>query len=158
TGKSGIIVIDLDMKHGVNGVANWNAFLAEHGIELPETYAVVTPSGGYHLYFDNPDAVAIKTTTGENWGVPGVDIRAIGGLVVAPGSGGYHTHIGEDVADAPEALLAALPHIEPRKAQDVPEGAVFRDDAHVYQRLSELAQAIRDAPEGEGNTTVNDSA
>lgn len=77
TGR-GLVVIDLDVKHGVDGVAVWSAWAEDHGVEWEPT--VTTPSGGQHIYFrsDKP----LRNRTGM---LPGVDVRAEGGFVVAYG-------------------------------------------------------------------------
>jgi hypothetical protein len=81
------VIIDLDCKRlpngqEIKGLTN----LAEH-LELDEyelldqTRTVQTPSGGFHLYFraDNEYASGVGL-------IPGVDSRAVGGYVLAPGS------------------------------------------------------------------------
>jgi hypothetical protein len=79
TEKSGLIVIDCDVKHdGVDGIAN---FLAMCGGLEPETLTVETASGGRHYYFFGP---AVKSTASVV--APGVDVKSRGGYVVAPGS------------------------------------------------------------------------
>jgi hypothetical protein len=58
TGKaSGLVVIDLDRKNGKDGVAALDGFLAERGAELPDTYVVLTPSGGMHMFTDGSSRV-----------------------------------------------------------------------------------------------------
>jgi hypothetical protein len=80
TGKiSGIAVIDVDPRHGG---AEALAALEREYAPLPPTVAVSTGGGGRHLYFACPgeplrSRVALA---------PGVDLRAEGGLVVAPPS------------------------------------------------------------------------
>lgn len=76
---SGIVVVDVDPDHGGNvGIQD---LIAEHG-KLPDTPEVLTGGGGRHIYFRHP-GVPIKNTVNL---VPGVDIRADGGLVVVPSS------------------------------------------------------------------------
>ena len=79
TGKiSGIVVIDLDLDKGDN----------ESGAKIyeqaPTDLIVKTGRGGYHLYYRYPEDVDhISNRVGL---LPGVDIRADGGYVVAPPS------------------------------------------------------------------------
>ena len=74
---TGLVILDIDVKGNINGFESLKAL----GLKLPQTYAVRTPSGGLHLYFD---------ASGERYGqrdlAPGVNIRATNGYVVAPGS------------------------------------------------------------------------
>jgi hypothetical protein len=83
-GPSGLVVVDLDTKGGKNGPATFEAMLASEGIEMPPTFKVRTPSGGTHLYYRSPPGVEIRLSA--SMVAKGVDIRAWGGLVVAPGS------------------------------------------------------------------------
>lgn len=80
TGASnGTTVLDLDIKNGVNGLANFSAL----GITLPKTGIVRTPSGGFHVYFYT-GSLQIPCSVGKV--APGVDVRGYGGYVVGPGT------------------------------------------------------------------------
>jgi putative DNA primase/helicase len=77
---SGITVIDVDNKNGVNGFRT----LENLGINLPPTVCVNTPSGGKQYYFKyNP---AIKNMVSAFHKGSGIDIRNDGGLVIMPKS------------------------------------------------------------------------
>lgn len=77
--ESGVVVIDLDPRHG--GDVSFADLLRERG-ERIETLRVATGGGGYHLYFKAPEQ-----RIGNRAGVlPGVDVRGEGGFVVGPGS------------------------------------------------------------------------
>lgn len=80
-----LIVVDCDVKHGIDGIREWHKFLALHNSPASE-FVVVTPSGGKHFYYEAPEWVAEPETTFRNWvGVlPGVDIRAQDGLALCP--------------------------------------------------------------------------
>src|SRR5215469_15086352 len=81
--QSQLVVIDLDVKRGQMGPAVFAHFLREHGWldGWPAGPWVKTPSGGVHLWVRTKDPVP------ERPGIlPGVDIKAAGGLVVAPPS------------------------------------------------------------------------
>jgi predicted P-loop ATPase len=103
--RSGVVVIDLDMKNGVDGVAS----LALLG-EVPETLAARTGSGGLHLYFEHP-GFPIRNSAGVLG--PGIDVRGDGGYVVLPPSphrsgGRYEWAAQVPIAPLPAWLLAAL--------------------------------------------------
>lgn len=102
TGPAGLVVIDLDVpKPGKPVPAKWTEQGAETGMDVfllvcadagqqppLDTFTVTTPSGGTHLYFTAPADVELRNTQGERgsglgWGI---DTRAHGGYVVAPGS------------------------------------------------------------------------
>lgn len=78
----GLVVIDVDVKNGKNGLHALSELRTQY--RLPKTRTVRTPSGGYHLYY-RYDADRYDLRCATEW-VPGIDIRANGGYVVAPGS------------------------------------------------------------------------
>ncbi|MGD9529394.1 MAG: bifunctional DNA primase/polymerase [Dehalococcoidia bacterium] len=133
TGPAGLLVVDLDRPdprdvtdtvppvwaaRGVDDGAGVLAWLAhEVGEEVPATRAVVTPSGGRHLYFLAPTgagAPVLRNTAGERGRGLGwkVDTRAHGGYVVAPGSttptGRYRLVDERDPAPLPAWLARRL--------------------------------------------------
>jgi hypothetical protein len=91
---SGIFIVDIDVRPEYNGFDTLKTLAAANGSGLEAftgTIAVATPSGGAHLYF-RWDATAdaeggVKNSSGHVG--PGIDVRGIGGLVKAPGCGGY---------------------------------------------------------------------
>ena len=80
-GPAGRIVLDVDDKGAMHGSDELAALEAEHG-PLPEHPVVLTPSGGTHRWLAKP----AETKVGNVDLAPGVEIRADGGWVVAPGT------------------------------------------------------------------------
>jgi len=76
--NSGLFVLDVDVKN--DGPASLEELVTTHG-PLPETLRVQTPSGGEHYYFACTKACRCRTGL-----LPGLDIRADDGYVVAPPS------------------------------------------------------------------------
>jgi len=82
TSKSGLLVLDLDMKNGVNGKDGFLELEKVFGVRMSPTWIEKTPSGGYHLYFLQTDppinsfSAFPSVTTG---GVKGVEVIANGG-------------------------------------------------------------------------------
>lgn len=120
----GLVVIDLDMrKDGTEIEGRWadvqggtdvlEALAAEAGADWPDTYTVLTPSGGLHLYFRQPQGERIGCATGDGEAGPHlgplVDVRGVGGLVIAAGS--YSPAQGRpyERVSAPEVLPQELP-------------------------------------------------
>jgi hypothetical protein len=80
----GFIVIDLDVKAGVNGIQTWHDLCQKHGIKKA-TLIVNTPSGGRHLYYSiGRHDFKVKNSVGLLG--PGIDVRAMGGYVLVPPS------------------------------------------------------------------------
>ena len=76
---SGLIVVDIDVRHG--GDVALEQLEREHE-RLPVTVECRTGGGGRHLYFAHPGGL-IRNKVGL---APGVDVRGDGGYVVAPPS------------------------------------------------------------------------
>lgn len=83
-GVTGFVVVDLDVKSGIDGVKNFEALCRKIGVDMPDTYTVETPSGGLHFYLRTKHAGKIKNSAGDL--APGIDVRGQGGYVVAEGS------------------------------------------------------------------------
>ena len=100
---SGLLVLDIDPRNGGDqSLAGWER---QHGT-LPETVEALTGGGGRHLIFAHPEGALPSNTF-----LPGVDVKADGGYVVAPPSLHPSGHQYEWKPDAePQAkALAPLP-------------------------------------------------
>jgi len=142
TGRvSGLVVLDVDPRHG--GQASIERLRDEHG-PLPRTVEAETGGGGRHLYFAHP-AMPLANRVGL---LPGIDLRADGGCVVAPPS--LHTsgrRYRWAAGCAPDELpLAAAPRWLLPAAQD---------DAHRGHPLAHWRELVRhDVAEGGRNSTL----
>lgn len=87
TGR-GLLVVDVDDKHGNDGMAAWLDLCRQHGFE-PSAPVVRTPSGGWHIYFAAPRSRRLAGHVGI---LPGVDLRGDGNYVLVPPS---RTEAGE---------------------------------------------------------------
>jgi len=95
---SGLLVVDVDSKEGEEKINEL----------LPDTLltpACQTPRGGKHLYFACSDS-RVGNATGI---LPGVDVRANGGYVVAPPSKGYSWLAGLAIGEIIPLALEGLP-------------------------------------------------
>ncbi len=88
TGGRGLVVIDADVKQvrpdwptGLEVLDDWETWTA--GTTLPPTKRVRTGGGGLHLWYRVHDQLRI---TSRNRVLPGVDVKADGGYVLAPPS------------------------------------------------------------------------
>lgn len=119
TGPSGLVVIDLDDGPGEAppqwaGARNGHDVLVrlaeQAGAQLPDTYTVRTPTGGWHLYFQTPPESHSRNTAGRlGWRV---DTRACG-VVAAVG-------VSSRASVLIEALRTAMP-----RARSAPACASF---------------------------------
>ena len=153
TGKSGLVVIDLDGGRGDRPPERFAgahdghdvlAMLADAaGVEMPSrTYTVTTPSG-CHLYFRTPPGIGFRNSAGLlGWRV---DSRASGGYVVAAGSvreqGAYTVARHGAVAELPVWLARRLtppsaPELQPpmglpRRRSNAYVRAIVEREAHA---------------------------
>ncbi len=119
---SRLAVVDLDVKHGVNGIDSMERFLAgpppmprDDILTLEAAPRVLTPSGGLHLWLRTPTGVVVPERPGI---LPGVDVKGDGGyavcapsmLAVVPGdrSGG-----GTGEVPVPYEWALGCPHEAP---------------------------------------------
>jgi putative DNA primase/helicase len=104
--KSGILVLDIDVKNDQPGAESFRRLTEKYG-EL-ESYRVETPSGGWHIYFKYPEGEKIRNSEPAEY--PGIEIKATGGAVMIAGgflaSGAEYrlTHDGE-FAPCPDWLV-----------------------------------------------------
>lgn len=162
---SGLVGVDLDVKHGVDGVAAWPEVAARaDGGALPDpTMTVRTASGGLHLIYAcdyTGDAGDLTNSQGDL--APGIDTRS-NGYLVAPGSivdGRRYAIVSPpEVGPAPMPpwLPGALRAARARPARPESErprlGAIAESPA-VLQRVRQLATELADAPIGVGNATA----
>lgn len=110
TGKtSGIVVIDIDNHHGVDGLGNLKDFLEMYDITLPKTKVVRTPSGGYHYYFKLDDKYNDVQFIQNHCQLEGVDFQTHGRIVLAPPSqidGNYYEIVRDvELAELPDKWI-----------------------------------------------------
>jgi hypothetical protein len=149
--------LDLDRKHGTDGVANFRTLASRHGFTLPRTALVVTQSGGLHAWLTAPADLVVPNTA--TYLAPGIDTRGSGGYLVGPGSlgplGRYAFADGsgpQHIAPAPPQLLELL--TRPREpAQTRPQTAV-RPAGSSRRRLDGLVRTVREAGEGSRNSCL----
>ncbi|WP_395110578.1 bifunctional DNA primase/polymerase [Actinomadura sp. SCN-SB] len=184
-GPSGLVVIDLDMpkpgevapnewrQPGIREGADVFATLCErHGQPFPfDTFTVLTRRGGLHLYFTAPSGVRLTNTAGNSvrglgWGI---DTRAHGGYVVAPGSfveladGAGSYDVIRDVPPAPlpewlAGLLNPAPVSTPALSACLGPGDVADLDAYTTAALKAEAERVATAVRGGRNQALNKAA
>lgn len=113
-GPSHLVVIDLDTcGEGLPDGRDTLTHLCEQaGEPRPATHTVRTPSGGWHLYYQAPDAQEIRNSQSRIG--PMIDVRACGGYVIGAGStvnGREYVALDDDPpAPLPQWLIRLIPH------------------------------------------------
>jgi len=145
---SGLLVLDIDPRH--DGDESLEGLKRRCGGGLPETVEALTGGGSRHLLFRHPDreircAVAVD-------GLPGIDVRADRGYIVAPPSlhASGRRYEWEVSSHPDEVPLAALP--EALLALVVGESAGGNGDGRPKKSLEEPVR------EGERNQTLTSLA
>lgn len=166
-GQSGLLVVDLDVKKGDDGVENWRAL--SESLKL-KTFEVETPSGGIHQYYWGE---GLRNSAGTI--ARGVDLRASGGYVVGPGSttseGTYFSGLPWHFPDIREIQTASEPLInllKSRKGEESLEasGVLTAPGVPVSTHISKFQAEslgrkiveVLNAREGTRNETLNQSA
>lgn len=166
-----VLVIDVDVKSG-DGIAELKLMEEELG-ELNPKGKVVTPSGGWHLYFRNPNCEISGQTHIKFHDKPTqIDIRTDGQYVVAPPSvingNSYEWEIEpvsvDELSELPEKWIEFLPKRGVQQKLDSPlfEVSIAPEDVRYIQERcwKYLSKEIRPAVQGQGGqrqmfTTMN---
>jgi len=84
-GRADLVVIDCDRHPGGNdGIEVFNRLLSANGGTLADVPMTRTSRGGAHLFFKQPKGKPLGNGRGE---LPdGIDVRGMGGFVIAPGA------------------------------------------------------------------------
>lgn len=138
---AGLIVIDVDGPEN-----DWLADEPERSVELASGCVAITPGGGRHYYFRQPDGRAIRCRAGCL--APKVDVRAEGGYVLVSPSivGGKPYRWVEGVElDQPRERIATPPAWLVERLSDVTQ------NGERSPRASPDANAI---PQGQRNDTL----
>lgn len=162
-GASGLVVLDLDVKNGRDGIAALAALEARHGA-LPATLTARTPTGGEHRYFRATEGVEIRNSEGKI--APGVDVRGLGGYVLAApstvnGAGYVWTH-DAPIAALPATWIDLLARHEPARPRLAlarpPRPSDRRARVYCDRALEGEARELARGARGERNSTLNASA
>jgi hypothetical protein len=161
-GRSNLFVVDLD-KHfgGADGIAAFKKFRGEN--PAPQCPTVKTPSGGWHLYFRQPEDEHLTNRTGT---LPaGVDCRGNGGWTVGPGAVfGPWQWVGDarKIAAAGPVPGWILEAVKARKSE-YSAGPMSTDVGRREQRYAEAALKhaalqVANAEQGRRNSELNTAA
>lgn len=134
TGRAtGLVVIDVDPRNGGDESLS--------GLELPPTLEARTGGGGRHLYFAYPEGATIGCPTGV---LPGIDVRADGGYIIAPPS-----------RHATGALYSWLDEVDPFTAKLAPLPPVLLPLIETRRHTAKsIGSDVAKIPKGERNATL----
>lgn len=136
---NGIVVVDLDVKNGIDGIQNAQAAQ----LNLPATTMQRTINGGIHLVYKLPHGAHVGNTTSKY--AKGVDTRGEGGFIC------YYGYDQTPMADCPEWLIQAE-KVKPTQSS-----------GHNYsispvlanQLLDAICSDVEYAPPSEANNVLN---
>jgi len=170
--RTGVVfdVLDLDEDEGVSGCESFDEWCATHSItvDFASRPCVVTPRGGFHLYF-KPTGAGNRAKM-----LDGVDWRGRGGYVLAAGSvradGQRYEWYDDwgstcDPPEAPEELhdLVVPPQIRPGGTVEVPRlkytsSGGGRGTHYGLAALDDEVRRVASAGKGARNDQLNQSA
>lgn len=169
TGKPiGAWVLDVDDPGAFDGAC------ADLGLVLPATRTAITGKGR-HLYFKlNGEAISNAQRTKKGWPfpeLPGAEVRGDGGYIIMPPSlhpsgRRYEWQRDELSSEAPDDLLRIVRKVgksaeaAPPPAADsaAPHNPFIRDTPYGLAALEAECAAIRSAPTGAQEVTLNEAA
>jgi AAA domain/Bifunctional DNA primase/polymerase, N-terminal len=152
--EASVLVIDLDMKHGNNGIREFEKLQSCKPEEF-DAPRVATATGGIHIYTNATDR-DFKNTIGKI--AFGVDTRTNGGYVIIPsGDGSYRWLTDPETPKPPspqwaEAALRRITNLETMAEAKSFQGASQFGNAI----LASACNAIKTAPGGTQEATLND--
>lgn len=146
-GRSGYVVVDIDVKDGGEGNEQWHDLGI--GFDGPE---VLTPSGGRHLWFRKPEGLTFDNTALDT----SIDIRGDNGYVILPDSFKYEWELGygdmcqecdfahprlEGAPEFPQALVERLTKVKEWTGDPAGDGPILAGSR--YDTLFRLGRKMR---------------
>jgi hypothetical protein len=175
-GRAGLVVIDCDRHPGGNdGIKAFNELVGANGAKLANVPLTRTARGGAHLFFRQPPPPDEPLGNGRGELPDGIDVRGVGGFVIAPGAvlpnGSRWQSVNgrPSLADAFKAgTISELPQwladIIRRNRQPTGGGInecarpgpnSLRGQAYAAAALQGAAAELSAAPSGKRNETLN---
>jgi hypothetical protein len=154
-GLSGLLVVDLDSREALLAFNRLWTHHEQGDVSLSGAPVIRTPRG-WHLYFNVPAGdYAIRNSAGA-----GIDIRAAGGMVVAPGSvvgGSEYKVIDGDLEHLPPLPVWLRVMLTPSLGAPV-NYVTNVPDWYAELQVETWTRRIVAAPEGQQNKTINKAA
>lgn len=153
-GPSGTLGIDLDVKHGKNGIESFSTICQNRRIPLSGALISLTPSGGRHYIFSH-DHGRQRIGNSVSKVLNGVDIRGDGGYLILPPSvvteGCYEclNDWSSDLVQAPDELVDLILEACGRQ-EPAPLDTVLLDSSFLQKEC----RAIEGTPVGGRNNQL----
>lgn len=157
-GRSGHVVLDVDIKSGGNGHETLGSLEIDHTSVLPPALTVHTPSGGQHLWYKLPDGTE---PPGNQQAGPHVDVRSGSGYVLVPPSVVDGKSYRLDTSgDGPRSFTKAAPVLPATWASMLAGGAsaaskLENEAPETLDHPSDIRRAILHAQRAEPATAGN---
>ena len=135
--SDGIVIIDVDNKHGVDGYETMRDWELEHG-DMPETVTCCTPTGGYHFYYRVDREIRPSTNDAI-----GVDVRGDDSYAVLPPSVHPDTlteYVWEnapdefEIAEANELVYQFIEYVRPDEKDENGEKKSHKVNASEFKK------------------------
>jgi len=144
TGQSGLVVVDIDPRHG----GDPDDLATTFGRDIFSTVTAATGGGGWHLVYRCPPGVPVANVNNSPRFTgplgPGVDIRASGGYIVAPPS--LHASGASYEWDVDMSPFDLVPARLPDKLLDVLVGPRTKQEQHEPVDVAAIMEGV---PQGE---------
>jgi hypothetical protein len=148
TGPSGLFVVDIDPGAEVD----WTHFVAAHpdiALALTDTYAVRTPRGGWHYYFEGEGRSSASKLLAH------VDTRGVGGYVLAPPSrvntskaqGVYTLYEDRALQPIPPSIASRMAVPDREQLPDLPPEGIEWDAPETIVRVTAWLEGLVGAGE-----------
>jgi hypothetical protein len=154
-GNEALVILDEDNKPGKNGHQSLLQ-LELNNADLPDTLTSITPTGGKHYFLKVPEGGQPIGNSASKIG-EGLDVRGVGGYVVAPGSTidgkayRWQTTGNAALAECPQWLAKlALAHKAPSQSGDPQKPLVQLDMPETVKRATTWLQQAEPAVQGAG--------
>ena len=138
--ENGIMALDIDVKtdNGLDTIKSQN-------LEIPATWYQQTMSGGYHFLFQyDPE----RDVGNRVKFLKGLDTRSKGGWIV-----GYNLDTSQPLAKMPNWIWQAC---QKKEKEITPNTTIAQVSPEIGMEIfNEALEAIRHAPPGESNNTLN---
>jgi len=120
-------------------------------LDLPPTYTVRTPRGGWHLYY----AGSLPPSAGKI--APGIDTRGVGSYVLVPPSvvNGHEYTVVDGMGTAPVPAWIVERMSAPTAAREAPEGVELDTPFAIETALAEIKRRLAAGLPIEGDASDN---